>query len=137
MKKATESGYLVALDIAENLVQQGIPFRTTHKIAGSLVQTASQSKKPLNKLTPNEIKKSVEGTKIESKLVRQIILSTTISSSLKDRKSLGSSSYSEQIRMIEDRTRKINVHRIDTTKRTNDVSHALDELSFKISELIK
>ena len=48
MKKATESGYLIALDIAEKLVQQGIPFRTTHKIAGQLVQSAYQSKKPLS-----------------------------------------------------------------------------------------
>ena len=50
MKKATEGGYLIALDIAEKLVSEGIPFRTTHKIAGQLVQTAHQGKKSLNKL---------------------------------------------------------------------------------------
>ena len=61
MKKATNSSYLIALDIAEQLVLKEIPFRTTHKIAGSLVQQAHNSKKPLSKLTLGEIKKSVEG----------------------------------------------------------------------------
>jgi len=45
MKKATDSSYLIALDIAEKLVLREIPFRTTHKIAGSLVQQAYNSKK--------------------------------------------------------------------------------------------
>ena len=58
MKKAAESSYLIALDIAEKLVQKGIPFRTTHKIAGSLVQLAHQHNKSLNKLTAKEISKN-------------------------------------------------------------------------------
>ena len=38
MKKATEDGFLVALDLAENLVLEKIPFRTAHQIVGNLVQ---------------------------------------------------------------------------------------------------
>ncbi|MEK6867037.1 MAG: argininosuccinate lyase, partial [Thermoproteota archaeon] len=57
MKKAAESSYLIALDIAEKLVQNGIPFRTTHKIAGGLVQIAHQSNKSMNKLSMKEISK--------------------------------------------------------------------------------
>ena len=45
MKKVTESSNLIALDIAEKLVREGIPFRVTHKIVGILVQLAHQSKK--------------------------------------------------------------------------------------------
>ena len=56
MKKATDSSYLIALDIAEKLVLREIPFRTTHKITGSLVLQAHNSKKSLNKLTTSEIK---------------------------------------------------------------------------------
>ncbi|MEM2786358.1 MAG: argininosuccinate lyase, partial [Candidatus Nitrosotenuis sp.] len=37
IKKATESGYLTALDVAEALVKEGIAFRTAHKIVGNLV----------------------------------------------------------------------------------------------------
>ncbi|MEK6821868.1 MAG: argininosuccinate lyase [Thermoproteota archaeon] len=137
MKKAAESSYLIALDIAEKLVQNGIPFRTTHKIAGGLVQIAHQSNKSMNKLSMKEISKIAQETKTNPKLIMEIIQSTTITSSLKDRKSFGSSGYDEQKRMIEDRMEKINNYRINATKRDNDISKALDNLSNKITELIK
>lgn len=137
MKKATESSYLIALDIAENLVQKGIPFRTTHKIAGSLVQFAHLTNKSLNKLDLNEITKSVEGTKIDPILVQEIIQNSTISSSLKDRKSFGSSGYAEQKRMINDRMQKINSYRMTSTKRINDISKAFENLSKKVQEITK
>lgn len=137
MKKAAESSYLIALDIAEKLVQNGIPFRTTHKIAGSLVQIAHQYDKSLNKLSVKEISKIALETKVDPKLIMKIIQSTTIISSLKDRKSFGSSGYDEQKRMIEDRMNKINSYRINVTQRDNDISKALSNLSSKITELIK
>ncbi|MFB5618255.1 MAG: argininosuccinate lyase [Candidatus Nitrosomaritimum aestuariumsis] len=137
MKKATNSSYLIALDIAEKLVLKEIPFRTTHKIAGSLVQQAYNSKKSLNKLTSAEIKKSVEGTKVNPTTVSEIIKTTTTISSLQDRISFGSSGYSEQKRMIKNRTKKINDLRTNTTKRENDLSNALEALDQKISNLIK
>lgn len=137
MKKATESSYLIALDIAENLVQKGIPFRTTHKIAGSLVQIAHNSKKPLNKLDIKEITKAVDGTKTNPKIVFETIQNTSISSSLKNRTSFGSSGYEEQKRMIEDRMQKINSYRTNTTKRQNDIIKSFDNLSKKIQDLTK
>jgi argininosuccinate lyase len=137
MKKAAESSYLIALDIAEKLVQSGIPFRTTHKIAGGLVQIAHQSNKSMNKLSMKEISKITQETKINPNLIMKIIQSTTITSSLKERKSFGSSGYDEQKRMIEDRMKKINGYRISATKRDNDISKALDDLSNKIIDLIK
>jgi argininosuccinate lyase len=137
MKKAAESSYLIALDIAEKLVQNGIPFRTTHKIAGGLVQIAHQSNKSMNKLSMKEISKIAQETKTNPKLIMEIIQSTTITSSLKDRKSFGSSGYDEQKRMIEDRMEKINNYRVNAIKRDNDISKALDNLSNKITELIK
>lgn len=137
MKKAAESSYIIALDIAEKLVQNGIPFRTTHKIAGGLVQIAHQFNKSMNKLSMKEISKIAQETKINPDLIMEIIQSTTITSSLKERKSFGSSGYDEQKRMIEDRMQKINSYRINATKRDNDISKALDNLSNKITELIK
>ena len=135
MKKTAESSNLIALDIAEKLVQEGIPFRTTHKIAGSLVQIAHNDKKLLGKLTVNDIKKSVEGTKVDAKLVENILKTTTISSSLKARESFGSSGYDEQKRMIENRMKKINAYRLTITKRDNEISHAFETLSKKVKEL--
>ena len=137
MKKAAESGYLIALDIAENLVQKGIPFRTAHKIVGSLVHIAHDSKKPLGKLNITAITSSVEGTKTDPKLVQDIIQNTTITSSLKERKSFGSSGYDEQKRMIEDRMKKINSYRIRTMKRQNDLAKALEHLHNNVQKIIK
>lgn len=137
MKKAADSSYIIALDIAEKLVQREIPFRTAHKITGSLVQQAHHSKKPLKKLTTNEIKKSVEGTKVDPKIISVLLQSTTIFSSLKDRISFGSSGYGEQKRMIKDRVKKINNYRTNISKQENEISIALESLNEKISKFIK
>ena len=136
MKKVTESSSLIALDIAEKLVQEGIPFRVTHKIAGVLVQLAHNSKKPISKLTTSEIKKSVEGTKVNPKIVSKIISTTSVVSSLKNRQSFGSSGYDEQKRMISDRIQKINTWRSDMSKRENKIKSSIDELQKLVNDLI-
>ncbi len=136
MKKVTESSNLIALDIAEKLVQEGIPFRVTHKISGVLVQLAHQSKKPISKLTSTEIKKSVVNTKVNPKIVSKIISSTTVVSSLKARKSYGSSGYDEQKRMISDRIQKINNYRIAITKRENKINSSIEDLEKQVNEII-
>ena len=136
MKKITISSNLIALDIAEKLVQEGIPFRVTHKISGILVQLAHKSKKPLSKLTPSEIKKSVSDTGVDPKIVSNIISSTTVVSSLKDRKSYGSSGYDEQKRMISDRIQKINQYRIDINKRENTINSSIESLKKDVGAII-
>jgi argininosuccinate lyase len=136
MKKTTESSNLIALDIAEKLVKEGIPFRVTHKISGVLVQLAHQSKKPISKLTSLDIKKSVSGTDVDPKIVSNIISSTTVVSSLKDRTSFGSSGYDEQKRMISDRIQKINQYRTDITKRENTINSSIESLKKDIDEII-
>jgi len=135
MKKVTESSNLIALDIAEKLVQEGVPWRVTHKIAGVLVQLAHNSKKPISKLSVIEIKKSVEGTKVDSKVVSKIISNTSVVSSLKDRKSFGSSGYDEQKRMISDRTEKINSWRLEMSERENKIKSSLNELQKIVNDL--
>ncbi len=136
MKKVTESSNLIALDIAEKLVKEGIPFRVTHKIAGSLVQLAHLSKKPISKLTSSDIKKSVADTKVDPKLVSEIISSITVISSLKERTSFGSSGYDEQKRMISDRIKKINDFRTNLTHRENKINSSLEDLKKQIYEII-
>ena len=136
MKKVTESSNLIALDIAEKLVQEGIPFRVTHKISGVLVQLAHNSKKPISKLTLSEIKKSVADTKVDPKIVSKIISSTTVVSSLKDRASFGSSGYDEQKRMISDRIKKINQYRSDVLQRENKINTSIDDLKKQVKAII-
>ena len=137
MKKVTESSNLIALDIAEKLVLKGIPFRVTHKIAGSLVQSAYKTKIPISKLTLDEINNSVVDTKVDPNLVSEIISSTTVTSSLKDRISFGSSGYKEQKRMILDRIQKINNSRTEITNRDNKVKSSLRHLDQQVNEIIK
>ena len=137
MKKAAEGGYLIALDIAEKLVQDGIPFRTTHKVVGQFVQVAFQAKKPLSKLTTSEIKQSVKGTTVDPKAVAKIIQSVSVFSSLKERTSEGSSGFNEQKRMIADRIKKTNAYRIGITKRDGDITNSFSNLSKKVKSLIK
>jgi len=135
MKKAIEGGYLVALDVAEKLVNNGIPFRTAHQIVGSIVKIAHNSKKPFEKLSIDEITKSTKG--IEPSLVKKIIESTSISSSLQNRISQGSSGISEQKRMIQHRMKKLSMYRTGTTKRDNEVKTTFSNLTLKVKNLTK
>jgi argininosuccinate lyase len=137
MKKAAEGGNLIALDLAEKLVLKGIPFRISHNVIGKLVQIASISKKSLSKINPSEVKTAVRGTKVDSKFLMKLINSTSITSSLQDRTSQGSSGISEQKRMIVDRMKKIQAYRQGTTKRENDVKSSFETLSKKVKVLTK
>ena len=78
----------------------------------------------------------MEGTKIDPKIISRIISTTSVVSSLKDRKSFGSSGYDEQKRMISDRTQKINTWRSDMTTRENKIKSSLDELQKLVNEII-
>jgi argininosuccinate lyase len=135
IKKAIEGGYLVALDIAEKLVNNGIPFRTAHQIVGNLVRTAHSSKKPLEALSIDEIKSSTKG--IDSKQIKKIIDLTSISSSLENRISQGSSGTSEQKRMIQFRVGKIGAYKTGITKRDNEVKTVFSNLTLKVKNLTK
>jgi argininosuccinate lyase len=83
-----------------------------------------------------DIKKSVSGTDVDPKIVSNIISSTTVVSSLKDRTSFGSSGYDEQKRMISDRIQKINQYRTDITKRENTINSSIESLKKDIDEII-
>ena len=106
MQKATEEGFLVALDLAENLVLEKIPFRSAHNIVGNLVQLSHNSKKLLSDLELDDIE-SLQIKEIKPRKLLELIQKTTISSSIKQRTSKGSSGTSEQKRMIGQRNRKL------------------------------
>jgi len=123
--------------MAEKLVLNGIPFRTAHKVVGKLVQLANLSKKPISKITPSELRESIKGTSVDSKVLSNIIKSTSVNSSLRDRTSEGSSGISEQKRMIEQKMKKINAYREGTNNRDNQVKTTFEKLSKKVKEITK
>lgn len=136
MKDVSNSGYLIALDVAEALVNEGLPFRTTHKIVGQLVQAAHESKKSLSQLTLAEVGKALKEKDVDSKRILKIIASIDSESSLKNRTSQGSSGTSEQKRMVASRKAKVGAYRSGITKRSNEVSSSLDSLAKKVRSLV-
>jgi argininosuccinate lyase len=137
MRKAAEDGYLIALDLAEKLVHHDISFRKSHQIIGRVVKLAHKSGKPISKLNESEVKKVIKGKEVSLKLLMELIQSTTITSSLHDRKSQGSSGISEQKRMIKDRMGKINAYQRGIKNRSNQVQNSLNNLNRKVKELTK
>ncbi len=136
MQKATEEGFLVALDLAENLVLEKIPFRSAHNIVGNLVQLAHNSKKLLSDLELNEIE-SLQIKEIKSRKLFELIQKTTVSSSLKQRKSKGSSGTSEQTRMIGQRNRKLVTLKNSVKTQNDNVKKSLTLLEKRVKTLTK
>jgi argininosuccinate lyase len=54
--RAASDPALLATDLADYLVQKGVPFREAHHIVGDLVRSAETKRKPLNQLTFAEFK---------------------------------------------------------------------------------
>src|SRR6266545_4171524 len=52
---AAEDEMLAATDLADALVQEGVPFRDAHGLVGGLVRAAVESGKPLSELTESEL----------------------------------------------------------------------------------
>ena len=136
MQKATEEGFLIALDLAENLVLEKIQFRTSHNIVGNLVQLSHNSKKLLNDLELNEIE-SLGIKEIKTSKLFELIQKTTVLSSLKQRKSKGSSGTSEQTRMIGQRIRKIVTLKKSVKAQNDSIKKSLTLLEKRVKALTK
>ena len=55
VKKAVESGYLLATELADYLVQEGIPFREAHNIVGRLVKRCINKNQELRDLSLKDL----------------------------------------------------------------------------------
>lgn len=137
MHHIADSGYLPALDIAEALVKEGLPFRSAHKIVGKLVQTAHESKITICELTISDITKSIPNQEIDPTKLVKIISSINVESSLKNRTSLGSAGTLEQKRLVTKRKSKIKQYRNNQARRSANIALAIKNLSAKIQILSK
>ncbi len=137
MRKAAEDGHLIALDLAEKLVHNDIPFRKAHQIIGRIVKLAHISGKPISKLSESEVKKVVKNKEVSLKLLMKLIRSTTLTSSLHERKSQGSSGISEQKRMTAHRMKKIEKYQTGVKKRSDAVQYSLNQLDKKVKKLTR
>ena len=95
IEKHMERGFLTATDVAEFLVLEGIPFRTSHEIVGKMVKYCEDKDISLEDLKEEDlskIDKSLEGIKL---------LDLDNLSSLKRRDSFGGTSPRDVKRQIE------------------------------------
>ena len=60
MKKAAQTGFINATDLADYLVKKGMPFRTAYKISGSIVAKCIKENKVLEALTLEEYREFSE-----------------------------------------------------------------------------
>ncbi len=60
MKKAAQTGFINATDLADYLVKKGMPFRTAYKISGSIVAKCIKENKVLETLTLDEYREFSE-----------------------------------------------------------------------------
>jgi argininosuccinate lyase len=61
MYLAAKAGFSTATDIAEYLVEKGMPFRKAHEIVGNIVAYCLKNKKELDNLTLKEYQKFYKG----------------------------------------------------------------------------
>ena len=57
MREAAEKGYMEATDLADYLVERGVPFRESHEVVGNLVLYALQHNKRLSELSLEEYRR--------------------------------------------------------------------------------
>ncbi len=98
-KEAAAGGYILATDIADYLVNKGIPFRQAHTIVGELVRYAISQNKDFYQLGLDEYKKF-------SPLFEQDVFSITLESSLAAR-NLPGGTAPEQVEQALKRARRL------------------------------
>jgi argininosuccinate lyase len=140
MAKASNTSYSISLDIAEALVmKERLPFRTAHRLVGSLVNKAVKKKSSLSSLDVTDIKQSLQKMKISiapDKLIR-IITETDSQRSISIRRSLGSPNPKEQIKSIRKYRMLLTKYLNDLQKRKRELESTKENLTKTINHIIK
>jgi len=136
MRRAADSGGLLALDLAEALVSKhGVPFRTAHGAAAAIIQHAHATKTRLRRLTTKDIRKALgpdSPLKGAAGDIHRMTSSLGAVESLRRRVSKGSSGYAEQKRMISGRRRLLVRLRSDLDAQSRQISDAFALLKKEI-----
>ncbi|MSU40932.1 MAG: argininosuccinate lyase [Pedosphaera sp.] len=86
---------LLATDLADWLVQKGMPFRQAHHVVGELVALAETKGRPLNKLTPAELRK------VDKALTPAALRVFDLGAAMQRRHGIGSPSVKEVRRQLD------------------------------------
>jgi argininosuccinate lyase len=78
MRRAAQTGFMNATELADYLVRRGIPFRTAHELTGQIVLFAVSNNRELHELDLNELKKFA--SEIEADVFEALSLEATLDS---------------------------------------------------------
>jgi argininosuccinate lyase len=131
MLEVSKNSYAIALDVAEQLVAKGAPFRSAHKIVGALVAKAAEKNIPLSKLDAKEIAAVLRQAKanVTGAELAQIVKEMTPERSIELRSSAGSPNPKEQDEMIKTARSKLAGYEQGVQKRAKFVQGSFDGLS--------
>lgn len=135
MRESLESGYALALDVADGLVADGVPFRTAHGLVGRLVRAAHRDGVRLDELEEGDIEACVGGSGAGAGRVAELLASATPEGSLRARSSRGSSGFAEQDRMVRQRAGAVARARARITAREGAVRAAVAELESRAARM--
>ncbi|MXX20353.1 MAG: argininosuccinate lyase [Cenarchaeum sp. SB0661_bin_35] len=133
MVETTKAGHILALDIAEKLVEEGVPFRKAHMEVGALVAVVRSQDRELIDLTDEEIGSA---TTLDTKTIRNILNQCTAQKSAYERRSMGSTSAREQYRFIEKGRKDLEHMLSQMEKQKSQHATALNEMREKIKEIV-
>jgi argininosuccinate lyase len=100
-KKELNGDFSLATDLVDYLVKKQIPFRKAHQTVGRVVAACISQNKKLNEFPINAYKK------ISQKFDRDIFTLLTAEASIKNKKSLGSTSFKEVEKQLKKWKKKI------------------------------
>ena len=123
------------MNVAEQLVAKGAPFRSAHKIVGALVAKAAEKNIPLSKLDAKEIAAVLRQAKanVTGAELAQIVKEMTPERSIELRSSAGSPNPKEQDEMIKTARSKLAGYEQGVQKRAKFVQGSFDGLSKIVS----
>lgn len=140
MLEVSKTSYAVSLDIAEQLVAKGLPFRNAHKIVGALVAKAAAKNIPLSAVAVKDAAAVLKKVKPEKKLgaeeLARITKSMTPARSISLRKSAGSPNPKEQDEMIKTAKSKLAGYKEGVGKRTKFVQGSLANLAKTVDKYL-
>lgn len=140
MLKASATSYAISLDIAEQLVAMGLPFRSAHNLVGVLVSKAAEKDVPLSALGAKEVEQVLRNVKPNKNLsaheVVQIIKDMTPARSIELRTSAGSPNPKQQEEMMMSLGSKLARYRKRTKENAKSVKGAFSNLSRTVARYL-
>ena len=104
VKEAVESGYLLATELADHLVQEGVPFREAHNIVGQLVQRCVRKNQELRDISLKDLQS------VSSHFTKKALTFLTVQGAVDRKAQIGGTARKQvekQVKSWEQRFKKI------------------------------